>query len=375
MKKVSLLLMWLSVILTINTQAQKQTTRFTIKSGYVKYEVTGKTTGTVEFWWDDYGAKSREITQTNTVTKIFGMKQETKVHTLIVNNKDVSYVVDYIEGENRKTNSGYTEGQQMSEGMTEQEQQQLQDDILASLGGQKIGTRMFMNKKCDLYSVLGTQMWIYKGLTLKSESNILGVVVNKTAIEFKPNTKVSASKFEKPAGVEFEDNYHSQEEGGIFGALDAAMQQAEIEAQAEQGEDENNDNDYDDNQEDERELVPTKYPYNKFITKANNFKYLGYIKRFAVRKEGVYMAIYSKGLTKSISIVITSRDNADEHIGSEYKSFTHKGKKCYYGTSNEEGQDGEFLVAEIAYDSFVVISASPLVGKTEMLKILDLFNF
>jgi hypothetical protein len=187
--------------------ANSQVTRgmYGFKSGHVEYELTGNTTGTKSLWWDDYGAKS--CTETNSVTKIemFGVSNETKMHTISVIEGDKYWFVDL------STNTGQ-EGDLSAyglyddyENMTDAEKQQMADEMLNELGGEKQGTEKVLGCDCEIIYLLGSKAWNCKGVLLKSETETMGVSAFENATLFEKNIAVPASKFIKPAGVNFSE--------------------------------------------------------------------------------------------------------------------------------------------------------------------------
>ena len=193
------------IFATIASNAQVSRGMYGFKSGHVEYELTGNTTGTKSLWWDDYGAKS--CTETNSVTKIemFGVSNETKMHTISVIDGDKYWFVDL------STNTGQ-EGDLSAyglyddyENMTDAEKQQMADEMLNELGGEKQGTEKVMGCDCEIIYLLGSKAWNCKGVLLKSETETMGVTAFENATLFEKNITVPESKFQKPYGVEFSE--------------------------------------------------------------------------------------------------------------------------------------------------------------------------
>ncbi len=196
------------ILITISIAANAQVTKgqYGFKSGHVEYELTGNTTGTRSLWWDDFGAKSR--TETNSVTKIemFGIKNETKMHTVNVINGEKYWFanLDDKTGQEGSLTAllGYTEIDEM----TVSEKEELGNQIIDSLGGERIGTEMFLGCNCDIVSMLGSKSWNCKGVILKSEVETMGIVAHEIATSFDKNIIVPAIKFEKVLGITYTNN-------------------------------------------------------------------------------------------------------------------------------------------------------------------------
>ncbi len=353
MKRTLLISVLLGISLLIQAQAP-----YAIKSGYIKYELTGNTNGTEELWWSDYGAKTRTLTKSKTVTNVLGVKSEEKVHKLEIIDKGTAYIVDYIKGENTKMTVPYQPSKKLRSDMTDAERKKVEDDILKSFGGKRLGKETVKGYGCDKIEVMGMTSWIYKGVTLKSSGEVFGVKLSKKFLVFEPNSKVSASKFLPPKGIKFEEPLNNTENNPF--ALFASEMNKEQE-----------------DEETPSDIVPTQYPFETFQEKVNDFMYESYQKMMELNNTGgVHSAMFMKGFSGSLTVIAASRKNSDFTSVVDAKSFTHNGKKCYYKTDNENGESASILLIDIPkYDSYIMISASPKTEKEEILLIADEFDF
>ncbi|MDA3912506.1 MAG: hypothetical protein PF448_14220 [Bacteroidales bacterium] len=209
------------LILLSSTLCFSQATQniYQIKSGYVKYELTGNAEGTKKLWWDDYGAKTRTETQSTSTTKIFGMTSETQTNKVEIKVGTSYWTVDLNKMTGQEGNTeGFVDYSAYDE-MTEAEKEAYAEAMLDSLGGEKLPSEMFLGCKCDVILLWGSKIWSCKNVPLKSEISLMGINTYETATEFKKNIPVSSSKFEKPAGVEF------TQQGNSFDMFDQYMDQ------------------------------------------------------------------------------------------------------------------------------------------------------
>jgi len=346
--------------------AQQKVQQYAIKSGYVEYELTGNTTGTKKIWWDNFGEKSRTETQSKTVTKMFGIKNVDQTHTLEILVKDKYWSANLIEQTGQKgTVPFYKDGHQLFENMTKKEQEEFANQSIASFGGKRLGTEVFMGKTCDIIKVMGSKIWIYKGVTLKTEAKILGMVSNETAVKFQANQSVSSSKFTPLSNISYESS--KQQQQGLLGDMGAMEEAMESMQNSDMGD---RDNDY-------PKMISVKYPYEKFLKKVNAFSYEGYKKMMAQTADGSHNAAFMKGLGNMLGIAAMSRKNGDLSREGNFESFTHKGKKCMYGKVDDgEDDDGMLLIVEIPqYDTYITIGSTAPQTKHELLEILGSFNF
>lgn len=202
------LLTILIIALTASIAIAQETdyNQFTIKSGYVEYELTGNTAGTKKFWWDNYGEKSRTEIKSTTTIKIFGRTSKEEQHSISVTDGTTNYSWDLVKGTAYKTsNEEYIEmGQELTEDMSEAEIEQMGQDIIDALGGERLGTEKFLEKKCEVLKLMMAKVWIYKGIPLKTEAKVMGITANEIATEIKENVNIPASTFEPDKGLEFQ---------------------------------------------------------------------------------------------------------------------------------------------------------------------------
>lgn len=344
-------------IFCLNIQAQEAKT-YAIKSGYIKYQLGGNTEGTRELWWDDYGQKTCETEKSTTTTKIFGIKNTDEKHSTTVIVKDKFWVADYVD--NRGSNGTvpmYQEGQEYVGNMTETEQQEFADEVLAGMGGEKLGTESLNGYKCDIIKLMGFKSWVYKGLVMKTEGKLLGIVTNEMFVDFKPNSTISSSKFNPPSGVNFENLAEQAGAQGFQGALGALGGMDAFE---------------DEDDDEEWETVPVEYSFEKFKRVVNDFSYGGYKCMRTNSLDGIHAATLMKGVNM-VMVIAQSEENGDPRESSDFETFKHNGHNCFYGKMDEE--DGAALLVEYPkYDMHIVI-AGPNRTKEELLAIEDKLQF
>jgi hypothetical protein len=196
----------MALMSSMSLSAQQKLTRYAVKSGYIKYELTGSTKGQKEIWWDNFGAWHCEKVNATTTVKMFGIKDIQKEQSLTIMKGEQIWTVDYTAKNGTKGKLPYyKESHKLMENMSEQELKDFSDELLLQLGGEKMSTESFMGYTCDVMKVLGSKSWIYKGICLKSTARVMGIENNETASVFKPGAKVSSSKFTPPSDVVYED--------------------------------------------------------------------------------------------------------------------------------------------------------------------------
>jgi hypothetical protein len=337
------------------TSAQQKTHKYAIKSGYVEYSLSGSTTGTKSVWWDNYGNLSRTEIESLTVTKMFGFKSETKTHEVSIMNNGEFWNANLVENTGQK---GRIPFQDMTENMTDAEKEKMGKDLLEAFGGEIVGRENILGNDCEVVKLMGATCWIFEGVCLKSEAQLLGIESKEIALKFSKNIPVSSSKFTPLTNIKYENQDQYQQE--MLGGLSDAF----------------GDDSYDDSDEEEIDLVPVKYPYEKFQKIANGFSYANYRKLMVMNSEGTYSAMFMTGMNGNLAVAATSRKNGNPDQMGNFEVFTHSGKKCMYGKMDDEEDEGISLIIELSnYDTYIILVSNSVQSKTEMLNLMDAFNF
>lgn len=353
----------LSIILLlaiVSASMAQHAKKYAIESGYLKLELSENTVGIREIWWDNYGQKTAELEQSTTTSKMLGIKNVEKKDMLHIIDNDKFWTINYMENTGIKgTVANFAEKLNMANSMTEKEQEELANQLLQDMGGHRLGTEILGGYKCEVVSLIGTKVWVCKGVALKTESRLMGIETKEMFSEFKPGAAISASKFSPPENIDYEDLSAQQAASG-FGSLTEALGGL---------------NDMED-EEDYEETVPVKYPFDKFKKAVEGFSYPGFTPMGINTMGGIHAASYTKGFVSSILIVATSRKNSDHNVEDGFEKFSCNGRTCYFGQMDNEETEGTALVIEYpAHDMFIVITAMPEIDKTKMLSIADQLKF
>ncbi len=360
MKSYSKLILLCVILLLAITPAgmAQQAKKYAVKSGYLKLELSGSTVGTREIWWDNYGLKTSEREKSTTTTKMLGIKsvEEKDVLHIIVNDK--FWTVDYIENTGMKGTVPFmSDLLDVQNNMTEKEQEEFANQLLEDMGGKRLGTETLGGYKCDVVSLMGMKVWVYKGIGLKTEGKIMRIETKEMFSEFKPGISVSPSKFTPPDNVQYQDLRAQQEASGFGSFMDVF-------------------DDMDEEEEDEEATVPVKYPFAKFKKVMEGFSYEDMSNKGINSVDGIHAATFTKGYVNSLLIVATSRKNSDNEVDEGFEKFTHKNRTCYYGEIDDVDTEGTTLIVEYPlYDMYIVITAMPQMDKSTMLYISDKLKF
>ena len=181
------------VLLCGQAQAAK---RYEVKSGYIKYETSH---GTDELYWDNYG--ENEARYTDATITMFGMTQQNRSVNII----DGKWSYNYDDKSKVASKADYEKLMQQMTGNKNQPITDFSEAMIEAYDGEKIGTEKILGKKCTIYNLKSFgdyRGWVYKGLALKAELNMMGFNFNMKAVEFKENAKIDQAKLRLPEGME-----------------------------------------------------------------------------------------------------------------------------------------------------------------------------
>ena len=349
MKKIIVSILIIRII-SFSVVYAEQTKRYAIKSGHIVYELTGNVTGEKEVWFDDYGMKSYEEENTSTTIKMFGITNTEKEHSIIIMDGETFYDIDMVTNTCYKgTLPSIEQMQNLANDMTEAEQKQMADDIMKSLDGQKLGEETFLGKTCEVMEVTGIKSWIYNGITLKTEANIMGIVSNETATKFEENVKVPASKFDPPKGITYE-------EMPSFGNMPGMVE----------------DETYYDDEENADVAVPISF--DDFKKGLSNLSNSDYTQTMVMEEEGQYMAMYMSSMGAMLMISATGYISGEYEEG--FESFSHKGTTMKYGSIAEGGATISMLLVLYPKNKLIIlINSMSGISKDEFIDIADKLNY
>jgi len=178
---------------------------YDIKSGKVTYEIKGsgnimgstmKIIGKKRLIFDNYGASS--VTEENKIQKqnIMGQSQVTKSHTMTYMKNGVVYVVDFDQ-------KSITRMENMSMGMAgamggQKSMAQVGLEMLKKMGGKKVGTDKVLGYSCEVWDLKGIKQCIYKGVTLKTITNFMGLKTQEVVTKAEFDISIPKDSFKLP---------------------------------------------------------------------------------------------------------------------------------------------------------------------------------
>lgn len=194
--------------LVVKTE-QNSLKRYQIKSGIVYYSTTtsGKViassitgNGTEKRYFKNWGAMElyEQNSTTTTVTKIMGknISETTNEHQMSKLDNGTSFIVDF---KNKTISQQQDIAMEMIKKMhPNSDASEVGKSMLERMGGKKLGEESFLGYSCEIWDLMGVKQWIYKGLMLKSEANLMGITTITEATKATFNIAVPDSNFNLP---------------------------------------------------------------------------------------------------------------------------------------------------------------------------------
>ena len=176
-----------------SSDAQK---RYGIKSAVVEYIITGSQEGTKTLYFDNWGMRQAEYTRS--VLSVGGFSKPINIVNII--DGDYQYMINIDQNSGTKTRNPILRS--MDELKGQKGFNEFGEQMLLSMGANKIGKEEFLGKDCDIYDMrnTGTKLWVWKWITLKSETNSRGLEINVTATRINEGA-VPKDKFKIPDNV------------------------------------------------------------------------------------------------------------------------------------------------------------------------------
>ncbi|MEE9493258.1 MAG: hypothetical protein V3W04_07780 [Gammaproteobacteria bacterium] len=184
-----------SALLFLSPVLEAKSRRYEVKSGMVSYELSGggsmlgiKTSrnGHKTLYFEDYG--NVEVQETEETTTTMGRTE--RHHELVKIMNGMVYSVDFEDKVIIK--------QDMTNMMEDKDVGKMGKDMLEQMGGKKVGSGKVLGHTCEIWEVMGSRIWIHKGVTLKTEANIMGMKHAEIATEAKFGKSIPSDKLKLP---------------------------------------------------------------------------------------------------------------------------------------------------------------------------------
>lgn len=363
MKNISLLI----VFCVLATLSAAQPTynyqkRFQVKSGYVEYKLSGMIVGTKSLWWNDFGEKYREETNSSEMVKVGKRTEIVENHSLSIFDGNYYYNVNMATMEGTKLHkNAVPDFSLLGSGLNDSEMEQLGMGLLKGLGGKvEKKSEIVLGRSCDVTNLMGATVHAYKGVTLRSVAKIKSYENYEEAVSFEENISIPASKFTPPANATLND------------------------VSADVSGDENF---YQEMEEEQGLLFPSGITFETFRNKSEQVRrMLGYTFALHDASGGEYSSMWTKESKNTVWVLVNSLQNyagwredfADDGI--EY--FTLNGNRMafrqdsFYDEESGTSTPASLLLVELkSRDAFIRITATPQKTQESLVEIFNHLKF
>jgi hypothetical protein len=175
--------------------------RYPVKSGIVKYELTGNHSGSEVLYFEDYGMREAKFTK-RTIT-MGGQTQSSSELLLITPEHMYTISLDRKEGiQSRSPFSGDFLAKSGAKNFRE-----LGKMMLEQMGGKIIGTETIAGKECEVWEMkdAGAKSWMWNDIPLKIEAKPMNMSLLSTATSIETDVAIAADKFKVPAGIKISE--------------------------------------------------------------------------------------------------------------------------------------------------------------------------
>ena len=168
-----------------------------IKSGIIEYEITGSQTGTKKLYFDNWGRKQAEFT--NSTIKVGKYTKHSNL--LKITKGDWQYII------NLEKNTGLKRENPVIEKIIELKNQtnygEFGEQLLLISGGFESGRDIVADKKCKVYEFKkqNTKSWIWNWLMLKSETKRGNIDITVVAKNIEENVFIADTVFSPPKNI------------------------------------------------------------------------------------------------------------------------------------------------------------------------------
>ncbi len=168
-----------------------------IKSGIIEYEITGSQTGTKKLYFDDWGRKQAEFT--NSTIKVGKYTKHSNL--LKITKGDWQYIINLEDKTGLKRENPVIE--KIIELKNQTNYGEFGEQLLLISGGFESGGDIVADKKCKIFEFKkqNSKSWIWNWLMLKSETKRGKINITVVAKSIEENVFIADTVFSPPLNI------------------------------------------------------------------------------------------------------------------------------------------------------------------------------
>jgi len=173
--------------------------RYKIRVAIVEYKMSGMQTGTETLYFDRWGMREAKYTQTEIKAGTIVVKQ----NRMTLLDGEWTYNVDLDTKTGTKIPTPLMKELTGAAKRESKDATEIGEEMLARMGGRKIGTETVLGKPCDVWEIknLNAKSWVWQGVTLKTVVNMMGQMMTAEAVRLQDNVNVPDEKLTLPKDV------------------------------------------------------------------------------------------------------------------------------------------------------------------------------
>lgn len=173
--------------------------RYKIRAAVVEYKMSGMQTGTETLYFDRWGMRETKYTQTEIKAGTIVVKQ----NRMTLLDGEWTYNVDLDTKTGTKIPTPFMKELTGTAKRESKDATEIGEEMLARMGGRKIGTETVLGKPCDVWEIknLNAKSWVWQGVTLKTVVNMLGQMMTTEAVRVQDNASIPEEKVTLPKDV------------------------------------------------------------------------------------------------------------------------------------------------------------------------------
>jgi len=213
--KRSILLTSLALLLFLPIKAPAQMDvglrRYRIESGRVEYSLTGSQVGTETIDFDRWGMREVQYVKAELT---MGEKRR-EIEQLTIMDGEWMYHIDLTTGIGTRMPESMLSDLLERSGTTDMVE--VSENSMREMGGVKSGTEEVAGRTCDVWTIekMNTKNWLWKGLSLKMTTDMMGVHTVSTAVRIEEGKPIPPEKLLVPDNVEITDDPQNPHAGEL----------------------------------------------------------------------------------------------------------------------------------------------------------------
>ncbi len=174
--------------------------RYQVEEGMIEYTVSGVQSGSETLYWRDWGRQEAKYTDTS--LSMMGMTQTTKTWSIITPETIIT-----IDQKTNTATSMANPAADMFEGMTEDELENMGEQMMQQMGGTQEGADTIAGQTCDIWKIpMGNaETCLWNGLPLSNKAGMAGMNMSTVATAIDTSTSPGGEHFTVPDGVSVTD--------------------------------------------------------------------------------------------------------------------------------------------------------------------------